>query len=48
MIENFFSLPLDQIYMATEGLLAVTCRQRGLHLAEDSVFFEFEPAARGW
>ncbi|CDX24476.1 putative coenzyme F390 synthetase [Mesorhizobium sp. ORS 3359] len=47
VIENFFSLPLDQIYMATEGLFAVTCRQGGLHLAEDSVFFEFEPAGEG-
>ncbi|TIX93818.1 MAG: CoF synthetase, partial [Mesorhizobium sp.] len=34
-------------YMATEGLFAVTCRQGGLHLAEDSVFFEFEPAGDG-
>ncbi|RWA73293.1 F390 synthetase-related protein [Mesorhizobium sp.] len=46
-IESFFKLPLDQIYMATEGLLAVTCRHGGLHLAEDSVFFEFEPAGEG-
>lgn len=44
VIETFFRLPLDQIYMATEGLFAVTCRKGGLHLAEDSVFFEFEPA----
>ncbi|RJT34850.1 CoF synthetase [Mesorhizobium waimense] len=44
VVESFFRLPLDQIYMATEGLFAVTCRQGGLHLAEDSVFFEFEPA----
>ncbi|WP_192181317.1 F390 synthetase-related protein [Mesorhizobium amorphae] len=47
VIEAFFRLPLDQIYMATEGLFAVTCRQGGLHLAEDSVFFEFEPAGDG-
>lgn len=47
VIETFFRLPLDQIYMATEGLFAVTCRQGGLHLAEDSVFFEFEPAGDG-
>ncbi|CDX19262.1 putative coenzyme F390 synthetase [Mesorhizobium sp. ORS 3324] len=46
-IEAFFKLPLDQIYMATEGLFAVTCRHGGLHLAEDSVFFEFEPAGDG-
>ena len=47
IIESFFSLKLDQIYMATEGLFAVTCREGGLHLAEDSVFFEFEPAGEG-
>ena len=47
VIESFFRLPLDQIYMATEGLFAVTCRHGGLHLAEDSVFFEFEPAGEG-
>ncbi|RAZ84668.1 CoF synthetase [Mesorhizobium hawassense] len=47
VIEDFFRLSLDQIYMATEGLFAVTCRQGGLHLAEDSVFFEFEPAGEG-
>lgn len=47
VIEEFFRLPLDQIYMATEGLFAVTCRKGGLHLAEDSVFFEFEPAGDG-
>ncbi|TGU70391.1 CoF synthetase, partial [Mesorhizobium sp. M1C.F.Ca.ET.144.01.1.1] len=47
VIESFFRLPLDQIYMATEGLFAVTCRKGGLHLAEDSVFFEFEPAGEG-
>ncbi|EHH10170.1 hypothetical protein MEA186_20294 [Mesorhizobium amorphae CCNWGS0123] len=28
-------------------MFAVTCRQGGLHLAEDSVFFEFEPAGDG-
>ncbi|MGX8008610.1 hypothetical protein ACVDG8_006065 [Mesorhizobium sp. ORM8.1] len=29
IIEAFFQLPLDQIYMATEGLFAVTCRHGG-------------------
>lgn len=47
VIEAFFGQRLDQIYMATEGLFAVTCREGGLHLAEDSVFFEFEPAGEG-
>jgi putative adenylate-forming enzyme len=47
IIEAGFGLPLDQIYMATEGLLAVTCRAGQLHLAEDSIFFEFEPVGGG-
>ncbi|NGM45563.1 CoF synthetase [Rhodobacter sp. SGA-6-6] len=47
VIEGHFGLRLDQIYMATEGLFAVTCRYGGLHLAEDSVVFEYEPAGNG-
>ena len=47
IVEARFAKRLDQIYMATEGLFAVTCRQGNLHLAEDSVFFEFEPAGEG-
>ncbi|NIZ12519.1 CoF synthetase [Phaeobacter sp. HF9A] len=47
VIETCFGQALEQIYMATEGLLAVTCRQGGLHLAEESMFFEFEPAGNG-
>ncbi len=47
VIEDYFKLPLDQIYMATEGLFALTCRHGGLHLAEDSVHFEWEPAGDG-
>lgn len=39
--------PLEQIYMATEGLLAVTCRHGRLHLCEDSLKFEFEPVGDG-
>ena len=42
VIEGAFKKRLDQIYMATEGLLAVSCAHGGLHLAEDSTFFEFE------
>ena len=46
-IEGRFSTPLEQIYMATEGLLGVTCRLGNLHLAEESIHFEFEPAGDG-
>lgn len=47
IIENYFGLDLGQIYMATEGLLGVSCRHGKLHLAEDSTFFEFEDAGNG-
>ncbi len=47
VIEAYFGGPLEQIYMATEGLLGVTCRHGKLHLAEDSIFFEYEPAGDG-
>ncbi|TRD15794.1 CoF synthetase [Palleronia caenipelagi] len=47
LIEAGFATPLEQIYMATEGLLGVTCRHGTLHLAEESVHFEFEPAGDG-
>lgn len=40
-------LPVRQIYMATEGLLGVSCRHGTLHLAEDVVAFEWEAAAGG-
>lgn len=47
IIEAGFGISLDQIYMATEGLLGATCRHGRLHLAEDSVFFEYEDAGEG-
>ena len=43
LIERALGLRLDEIYMASEGLFAVTCRRGRLHLAEDSVLFELEP-----
>jgi putative adenylate-forming enzyme len=47
IIEAKFGAPLRQIYMASEGLLGVTCPHGKLHLAEDSVFFEFEEVGQG-
>ena len=41
-IEAAFGVRPGQIYMATEGLFAVTCEMGALHLAEDVVRFEFE------
>lgn len=46
-IEQGFGLRLDQIYMATEGLLGVSCAHGRLHLAEDCLHFAFEPAGGG-
>jgi putative adenylate-forming enzyme len=43
VIERHFDLKLREIYMATEGLFAVSCERGTLHLAEDVVHFELEP-----
>lgn len=47
IIEAGFGLSLGQIYMASEGLFAVSCQHGTLHLAEDSTFFEFQDAGNG-
>jgi putative adenylate-forming enzyme len=44
IIERAFRVPVREIYMATEGLLGVACAHGVLHLAEDVVAFEWEPA----
>lgn len=46
-ITTGFRLPLGEIYMATEGLLATTCAKGRLHLAQDCIHFELEPAGHG-
>jgi putative adenylate-forming enzyme len=43
IIERHFGVTPGEIYMATEGLLGVSCQYGTLHLAEDIVHFEFEP-----
>lgn len=45
LIGAHFRGRLGEIYMATEGLLGVTCAHGMLHLAEDANVFEFEPVA---
>ena len=50
-IEAHFGVRLGQIYMATEGLFAVSCAQDTLHLCEDTMHFELpevgdDPALR--
>ena len=47
LIEAHFGVRLGQIYMASEGLLGVTCAHHKLHLAEDANHFELEPVANG-
>lgn len=47
VIERTYAVRLGQIYMATEGLFAVSCRHGTLHLAEDAVHFELEPVRNG-
>ncbi len=43
VIEARFGVRVREIYMATEGLLGVACTHSTLHLAEDTMKFEFEP-----
>ena len=38
---------LGEIYMATEGLLAVSCRHGRLHLTEDCLHVDLDPAGDG-
>ena len=44
-LESAWGVRVREIYMATEGLLGVACPHGTLHLAEDVVAFEWEPAA---
>lgn len=46
-IEAAFRVPLREIYMATEGLLGVTCAHGRMHLAEDCMHFGFEDREDG-
>jgi putative adenylate-forming enzyme len=40
LIAAYFKRPVRQIYMATEGLFAVSCERGTLHLCEDTMHFE--------
>lgn len=46
-IEAHFVQRLGQIYMATEGLFAVTCAHGSLHFCEDTMHFELPRIADG-
>lgn len=43
-IEARYRVTVREIYMATEGLFGVACSRGTLHLCEDCVAFEWEPA----
>jgi putative adenylate-forming enzyme len=47
IIEARFALTVREIYMATEGLLAVACERGVLHAAEDVIAFEWTPGPEG-
>lgn len=47
IIEQRFGVKVREIYMATEGLLAVACKLGVLHAAEDAVAFEWAPGPPG-
>jgi phenylacetate-CoA ligase len=46
-LQAVFACPVHQIYQCTEGLLAVSCAAGSLHIQEDLVALQFEPAANG-
>lgn len=47
VIEAHFDQTLGQIYMATEGLMAVSCVHGNLHLCEDTMHFELPAIGDG-
>lgn len=44
-LEACFRVPVHQIYLCTEGLLAISCPQGSLHVQEDIVALQAEPLA---
>lgn len=48
IIEARFALTVREIYMATEGLLAVACERGVLHAAEDVIAFEWTAGPEGY
>jgi putative adenylate-forming enzyme len=47
-LESNFKVPVHQIYQATEGLLAISCRHNSLHLQEDLVAVQLEPLGNNY
>lgn len=46
-LEMAFGAPVEQIYQATEGLLAIGCARGRLHIQEDVVVIEGQPLGDG-
>ncbi len=46
-LSTFFGIPIEQIYQATEGLLAISCAHGSLHIQEDLVAVDFEDLGQG-
>lgn len=46
-LAEVFGSPPAEIYQCTEGLLAITCSHGSLHIQEDLVAIQFEPALPG-
>ncbi|MBM7844725.1 F390 synthetase-related protein [Herpetosiphon giganteus] len=46
-LSRFFGIPIEQIYQATEGLLAISCAHGSLHIQEDLVALDFEDLGQG-
>ncbi|ABX03025.1 MAG TPA: adenylate cyclase [Herpetosiphon sp.] len=46
-LSNYFGIPIEQIYQATEGLLGISCAHGNLHLQEDIVAVDFEDLGQG-
>ncbi|XSG75785.1 F390 synthetase-related protein [Herpetosiphon llansteffanensis] len=46
-LSTFFGIPIEQIYQATEGLLAISCAHGSLHIQEDLVALDFEDLGQG-
>jgi putative adenylate-forming enzyme len=45
-LAGVFDVPVQQVYQCTEGLLALSCAHGSLHIQEDIVVLQLEPAAR--
>ncbi len=45
-LAGIFDVPVHQVYQCTEGLLALSCAHGSLHIQEDIVALQLEPAAQ--